>query len=74
MTESPRLTPRQDEIACLLADGKSVILIAAELRCSVATVRAHIRTIAQVIPNPHGLPAVRLIRAHKRCARAHTGD
>lgn len=64
MTDAPRLTPRQEEIALLLHDGKSVVEIAVELRCSVATVRTHVRTVAQVIPNPHGLPAVRLIKQH----------
>lgn len=39
-------------------------VIAKELGMKVPTVRAHIRTVAGQLPNPHDLPAVRLIRTY----------
>lgn len=40
--------------------------ISRDIGSSVATVRAHVRTIAKKLPNPHGLPAARLIRHYMR--------
>lgn len=57
-----RLTPRELTIASRIASGASIVQISRDIGSSVATVRAHVRTIAKKLPNPHGLPAARLIR------------
>lgn len=59
------LTPRQRQIADLIClHGLSVVAIAKRLRIQVTTARFHVRAIAERIPNPHGLPAYRLIRSY----------
>jgi DNA-binding NarL/FixJ family response regulator len=59
-----RLTPRQREIADLCLKGLSVVALAQRLGMPIATARAHVRAIAQRLPNPNGLPAYRLIRSY----------
>lgn len=53
-------------IASRMAAGQSIVHIARDIGSSVATVRAHVRAIAKKLPNPHGLPAARLIREYMR--------
>lgn len=59
---SRQLTPRQAEVADLLATGLTVVAVAMKLRISLPTARSHVRSIALLIPNPHNLPAERLVR------------
>jgi hypothetical protein len=40
-----------------------MVEVAARLGCTVATAKAHLRTLAIKLPNPHGLPAQRLVRS-----------
>lgn len=66
-----RLTPRQREISDLICVEKlSVVAIAKRLKMPLSTARAHVRGIAQRLPNPHGLPAYRLIRSYSAACRA----
>lgn len=60
---APRLTPLEYRIATLVGEGKSVVDVARILDRPLSTVRVHVRSIARKLPNPSGLPAVRLIRA-----------
>lgn len=50
------LSPRQLEVAGLVAADQSYQEIANTLGISRDTVRAHVFAIAQKLPNPHGLP------------------
>lgn len=59
----PKLTPLEYRVATLIGEGKTVVEVARLLDRPLATVRVHVRTIAKKLPNPSGLPAVRLIRA-----------
>lgn len=61
---SSRFTPRQRELIDLLVAKRSVAAAAKELGVSVHTARAHVRAIALQLPNPHGLPAHKLILAY----------
>lgn len=45
LAERHRLTPREREIALLLARGRSAVFIAEDLSCSPATVRSHAKNI-----------------------------
>lgn len=56
-----RLTPRQHQLVALLVDRHTVAEAARALGISIHTARAHVRSIANRVPNPHGLPAHRLI-------------
>lgn len=49
-------TPRQLEIAALVAAGKTRREIAFALNIADETVKAHITRLADHIPNPHDLP------------------
>jgi DNA-binding NarL/FixJ family response regulator len=70
-----RLTPRQRQIADLIClDGLSVVAVARRLGMPIATARSHVKSIAQRLANPHGLPAYRLIESYgqaRRVAAAH---
>ena len=57
-----KLTKRQVQVVELLADDLSVKAISAKLRISLFTARSHVRSIALLIPNPHNVPAERLVR------------
>lgn len=56
------ITATQRKVVDLLWAGHRVRVIAKLLGMEVSTVRAHIRTVAAQLANPHDLPAVRLIR------------
>lgn len=58
---SSRFTPRQRELIDLLVAKRSVAAAAKELGISIHTARAHVKAIALQLPNPHGLPAHKLI-------------
>lgn len=62
MTLPQTITPTQRQVVDRLWAGKRVRVIARELGMQVGTVRSHIRAVATKLPNPHNLPAVRLIR------------
>lgn len=65
-----RLTPRQREVADLIClHGLSVVAISRQLEMPLATARTHVRDIAQRLPNPHGLPAYRLILSYAPARR-----
>lgn len=55
------LTARQLEVAHLLRRGLSYGRVARELGIERRTVRAHVRDIAMILPNPDGLPAGKLV-------------
>lgn len=59
MTTGPvrRLTPRQEEVAALVAKGKTNKQIATTLSVSENTVKAHIQAIGNLLGEPHELPA-----------------
>ncbi|MBA3852918.1 MAG: hypothetical protein C0503_00805 [Gemmatimonas sp.] len=61
-TESKALTKRELQIATLIGEGATVVQVARAIACPLSTVRVHVRAIARKLPNPHGLPAARLIR------------
>jgi PAS domain S-box-containing protein len=54
----PELTPRQAEVLALLAEGRSVKEICAELFLSKATVRNHVRALLQALGAHSQLEAV----------------
>lgn len=58
------ITATQRKVIDLLWAGMRVHVIAKKLEMRVPTVRAHIRTVAAQLANPHQLPAVRLIRTY----------
>jgi DNA-binding CsgD family transcriptional regulator len=47
------LTKRQRQILLRFIEGRSIISIATELRCSEWTVRAHLKAIADQIESPY---------------------
>lgn len=49
------LTPKQQEVAALVAAGLTNAQVARRLNCSVHTVRAHLRVIALRLPGPQRL-------------------
>lgn len=51
-----QFTPRQLEVAELVAAGKTRREIAFALNLADETVKAHIARLADAIPNPHDLP------------------
>lgn len=55
------LTPQQDAVAWLVAIGLGAKEIAGRLHMETSTVRSHIKTIADLIPNPDGIGAYRLV-------------
>lgn len=63
------MTPREKEVAEAIArrdaSGRYPTLgeVAQRLGVKVSTVNAHLRTLSLKIPNPHGLPAQRLVRS-----------
>jgi PAS domain S-box-containing protein len=57
-TDAPELTPRQEEVLGLLAEGRSVKEICAELYLSKATVRNHVRALLQSLGAHSQLEAV----------------
>lgn len=63
VTEPHALTKRELQIAVLLGEGATVVEVARQISCPLSTVRVHVRAIARKLPNPNGLPAVRLIRS-----------
>jgi hypothetical protein len=63
-TPSHRITPRQRELVDLLVEKRSIAAAAKELGMSIHTARAHVKAIVLHIPNPHGLPAHKLILAY----------
>lgn len=54
------LTPRQRQVAELVAKGKSAKRIAREVGISVSTVRDHIQSAASRLPGP-GRPRFKLV-------------
>ena len=58
----PELTPRQAEVLGLLAEGRSVKEICAELYLSKATVRNHVRALLQTLGAHSQLEAVAAAR------------
>jgi DNA-binding NarL/FixJ family response regulator len=60
------LTPRQLEVAQDVKRGLKPEAIARHLGVSIHTVRTHIRGIALLLENPHGLPALTLVRRWAR--------
>ena len=61
----PKLTRLEYQIATLIGEGCTVVEVSRRLERPLSTVRVHVRSIARKLPNPSGLPAVRLIRAWK---------
>lgn len=59
-----RITPRQRQLVDLLIEKRSIAAAARELGMSIHTARHHVRDIALRVPNPHGLPAHRLILSY----------
>jgi len=63
------MTPRERQVAREMCrrgpHGRLPTMpeVAKRLGVSVATAKAHLRSIAVKLPNPHGLPAQRLVRA-----------
>jgi PAS domain S-box-containing protein len=57
-TDAPDLTPRQEEVLGLLAEGRSVKEICTELYLSKATVRNHVRALLQALGVHSQLEAV----------------
>lgn len=57
------ITATQLKVIELLWSGRRVREIAKVLGMKVPTVRTHVRIVAAQLPNPHNLPAVRLIRS-----------
>lgn len=62
------LTDRQRQVAVLVRDGKKYEAIARALKMSPHTARSHVRSIAAMLRNDHGLPALRLVRQWSRTA------
>jgi DNA-binding CsgD family transcriptional regulator len=60
-----RVTKRQLEVAELIWAGLTVVAVARRLNMPIATARSHVRDLAVKLPNPHGLPAYRLIQSYK---------
>lgn len=61
-----RLTPKERDVADLIClHGLSVVAVAHRLHMSIKTARAHTRSIAGKLANPHGLPAVKLIQSYR---------
>lgn len=56
------LTERQRQVAALIKAGKNYRAIARALGMSPHTVRSHVRSIAALLDNEHGLPALSLVR------------
>ena len=61
-SDVPGLTPRQAEVLGLLAEGRSVREICAELYLSKATVRNHVRALLQALGAHSQLEAVAAAR------------
>jgi ATP/maltotriose-dependent transcriptional regulator MalT len=63
------MTNREREVARELCnpgpDGRlpTMLEVSNRLGVSLATAKAHLRSIARKLPNPHGLPAQRLVRS-----------
>jgi hypothetical protein len=64
-----RVTPRERQVAREMCRRGStgqfptMVDVAKRLGCTVGTAKAHLRTLAIKLPNPHGLPAQRLVRS-----------
>ena len=56
-----KLTPRQRDVARLLALGLRPAQVARRLNVSVLTVQSHAIAVALKIPNPYGAPPSRLV-------------
>jgi hypothetical protein len=67
-----RVTKRQLQIAELIWAGLTVVAIARRLNMRIATARSHVRDLAVKLPNPHGLPAYRLIQSYNGIAIPRT--
>lgn len=63
MSGARGLTARQIEIVTMVVEGNTVEAIAKKLSISIHTARSHVQAIARNMRNPHGLPALKLIRA-----------
>jgi DNA-binding CsgD family transcriptional regulator len=57
------ITPAERQVVEQLWADKRVREIARLSGVHVATIRSQIRSVAAKLPNPHGLPAVKLIRS-----------
>lgn len=66
-----RITQRQRELVELLLEGKSVVAAARELGIGVSTARHHLKALALQLPNPHGLPALKLIVGYFEALPTH---
>jgi len=63
------MTPRQRQVAALVAEGKTYRQVGDALGMATRTVKYHVATIALHLPNPDNLPAkllVTLWAAHKQ--------
>lgn len=54
-------TARQMQVVERLARGLTYREIALELGIATRTVKMHVRDVAMLLPNPHSLPAARLV-------------
>lgn len=61
MTLPCRITPAERAVVDRLWRDESVPAVAAALDCSEHTVRSHLKAVASRLPNPHQLPAMKLI-------------
>lgn len=75
LTTLPRpLTDQQRKVAELVGRGLDAPDVAKRLGVSTSTVRAHVISIAYLLPNPDHLGAYRLVMlwaAHERWLREH---
>lgn len=65
MSGARGLTTRQIEIVAMVVRGDTVKEVARKLSISIHTARSHVQAIARNMRNPHGLPALKLIRASR---------
>jgi len=67
------MTPRQRQVAALVAEGKTYRQVGDALGMATSTVKCHVASIAMHLPNPHNLPAKRLVTvwaAHQSLRKA----
>lgn len=55
------MTPRQRQVAALVAEGKTYRQVGDALGMATRTVKCHVASIALQLPNPHNLPAKSLV-------------
>ena len=67
------LTPREREVATLVAQGLLHKQVAHELGISTETVAVHVYSAAQKLPGP-GLPTRKIVRLHHLFASSDTPE